>query len=109
MRARPVFECSPYAEDFIMQLRAFREDERAWFEEVVANPNVQEVMKIPADEPIFVVRAQDKHASGVVTHWLLVADGNGGISNEKYNRVGSIRTAIDNWQALNYAKVKQPD
>lgn len=66
MRARPVFECSPYAEDFITQLRAFREDERAWFEEVVANPNVQEVLRIPADEPIFVESALKTNTRAVL-------------------------------------------
>lgn len=54
---------------FKHELETFREEERTWFEELLAHPHVKYVMHIPPDEPIFVLRAQDKFAIDAILRW----------------------------------------
>src|SRR5207253_6629992 len=82
MRPRPTFTPTGYenSPQYIVELDNFREEERAWFEELLANPHVQSVLKIPEDEPIFVLRAKDKFTPRTVRKWIemIVQDvGNG--------------------------------
>lgn len=66
MKPRPVFKptynnASKLDEQAIFkhEFSVFREEERAWFEELLASLHVQAVLHIPEDEPIFVLRAKD--------------------------------------------------
>jgi len=111
---RPVWnpeEHNPYyrAEAF----QKFREAERAWFETLLAHPHVKEVMNIPEDEPIFVLRAKDTYASAAVADWLTHAsrphDKTRGISLNKYVNANTRFQEMLEWQRVNWEEVKVPD
>lgn len=56
--------------------------------ELFGNEHVHEVLKIPSDEPIFVLRAQDKFSLGSIYKW---------------------QGDVADWQRANPDKVKIPD
>ena len=120
MRPRPLFDESPFplvtsnvdvAIDHAMAFKKFREEERAWFEELLASPHVQAVLKIPTGEPIFVLRAQDKLSVRTINQWLILA-GPGGIedvNNRKFLQAMEDYRQFKEWQKNNPDKVKIPD
>jgi len=62
--------------------------------------------KIPNDEPVFLLRAQDKHAPEVVRFWASLVHKEGG-NGEIVNMAINQSIAMENWQ-LNNCK-KTPD
>ena len=108
---RPTFPAGRYpdGEARANAIRGFEQDDYNWLKKLAEHPHVQAVMHIPPSEPIFVLRAQDKHASRIITEWLLVADANGGLSEEKYNAAATDRNAIEQWHIAHPDLVKQPD
>lgn len=74
---------------------------------------VKELLGIPTDEPIFVLRAQDLYSSKAITLYKdLVHDGRK-IGHEELHEwlsdVGSTENDFLNWQRDNRDKVKEPD
>jgi len=62
------------------------------------------LQKAGADEPIFVLRAQDNTASNVVRFWAAAAR-RAGCSDEKVNGAYEIADEMDAWAKANGAKV----
>jgi len=73
------------------------------------------LLKLPHDEPVFVLRAQDLYAPAVMASWAILVKSplpNKPPSNES---LGKSREAMNivrefrQWQAANPSKVKVPD
>lgn len=74
---------------------------------------VKEILGIPLDEPIFVLRAQDRFSIEALGDYLLDATEKQPISREGLaewcQQVMDVRTEFVNWQRENREKVKVPD
>lgn len=105
MRPRPE---QPDALSPASDILQHQQDLRAWFEEVLANPNVQAAMKIPADEPTFILRAQDIFAGDALNSWLALA-ANAGVPAEKFRRAADEYQRILEWQNVQPTRAKIPD
>jgi hypothetical protein len=64
--------------------------------------------KIPADEPVFVIRGKDITAPIVINYWASIAEQNG-VGPEMVEAVRQWARAISTWQDENKAVVKVPD
>lgn len=64
--------------------------------------------KLPDDEPVFTLRAQDATAPLAVEAWARVAAASG-VSPEKVKVALAHAQAMREWQAANPDKVKLPD
>lgn len=62
----------------------------------------------PADEPIFVLRAQDKLAPDVVDYWSTRAAGRD-VDQSAVDSASKCADEMDEWQENNPDKVKLPD
>lgn len=110
MRPRPVFNPTNHGSGWVDEAKAlseFREEERAWFEEVLMHPLTQAALKIPEDEPIFVLRAQDKYALDTVWYWLQSVPTD--INTNKLLNAANDYQAMQEWQKKNPDRVKVPD
>lgn len=114
MRQRPIAPELPHLHP--EEMAKFREEERAWFEELLASPHVQAVMNIPTDEPIFILRGQDKFAVDAIQYWQVKAarmrveqDAATHCSDEKIEAAGRHLQLIADWQRDNPERVKVPD
>lgn len=81
-------------------------------------PHEMLIGHIPPDEPIFVLRAQDKHAPGTVEHWQMLNVGGLAINEEalqllcpqeKWDAAAQDLQVICDWQREHPERVKQPD
>lgn len=75
---------------------------------------IKELLGIPSDEPIFIMRAQDKHAAdGISDYRLRKHAGQIGLSSEELPEweaeVGSIVMDFRNFMRDNPDRVKVPD
>jgi hypothetical protein len=68
---------------------------------------IKELLGVPPDEPIFVLRAQDQFAPQAIDDYRFNVEGDAG--SEWFHDVGSIRNDFINWQRDNRDKVKVPD
>jgi hypothetical protein len=71
-------------------------------------PEIKKLLDIPEDEPIFILRAQDKAALPTLIDYEDEAD-HKGASDEFYNSLEPIYEDFRKWQADNPDKVKVPD
>ena len=69
-----------------------------WYLKLEAHPHVQEVMHIPGDEPIFVLRSQDINAPETVDFWLGLSANI--ISSVKLDGVAKRYQEMLEWQAV---------
>jgi hypothetical protein len=72
------------------------------------NEAIKYLQGIPEDEPVFVLRAQDKVAPAVVAVWGVMADF-AGSPREKYLGSDTQALVMAQWQQKNEDKVKVPD
>lgn len=107
MRPRPEFPSVSPEDVDAGQWEHFKNEEREWFEELLAHPHVQEVMKIPADEPIFVLRAQDINAPDAVEYWL--SESQRVVTPDKFQRAAERYKEILEWQNVEPTRAKIPD
>ena len=63
---------------------------------------------VPEDEPVFVLRAQDKVAPYAVNTWTQMAHLSGA-STKKQGGAHTVSAEMINWQRGNLDKVKVPD
>lgn len=74
---------------------------------------IKKLLDIPVDEPIFIIRAQDKFSFSIIKNYKNTVIGNIPIGNKKWNewkeQVESIMDNFINWQRANRDKVKVPD
>lgn len=74
---------------------------------------IKELLDIPIDEPIFIIRAQDKLSIEAITLYRTIVNNSLPIGDEKAltweAEIGSIRNDFINWQRDNRDKVKVPD
>ena len=75
---------------------------------------IKMILGIPKDEPIFIIRAQDKFSVKIIRYYHdLVRDGVRNIPNKGFSEwlsnVESITNNFLNWQRDNRDKVKVPD
>ena len=74
---------------------------------------IKELLDIPIDEPIFIIRAQDKLSIEAITLYRTIVNNSLPIGDEKAltweAEIGSIRNDFVNWQRDNRDKVKVPD
>lgn len=75
---------------------------------------IKSILGIPPDEPIFIIRAQDRYSVKTIQSYRKkVRDGTKIEDAEKvfkwYEQVGSIINNFINWQRDNRDKVKVPD
>jgi len=106
MKPRP----TPPPEDTPDPSRAwadFRALELAWLHELAEHPHVQEVMNIPGDEPIFVLRSQDINAPETVDGWIAVAGRM--INQSKFNSAVKRYKEMLEWQNVQPTRAKIPD
>lgn len=87
--------------------RAYEKDLGAWYRELESHPHVQEVMNIPTDEPIFVVRSQDINGPATVESWL--EQNQRLISPEKFNSAAQRYKEMLEWQNVLPTRAKIPD
>lgn len=69
---------------------------------------IEYLKKIPEDEPVFVLRAQDRAAPVTVAGWAILAQ-YAGSPREKYRGATDQADAMVQWQKENPDKVKVPD
>lgn len=89
------------------QQQEYMRDLLLWYKELEANPHVQEVMKIPADEPIFVMRSQDIYATESVDYWLNAAQKT--VSIKKFGSAARRYKEMLEWQNVEPTRAKIPD
>ena len=73
---------------------------------------IHELLGVPSNEPIFIIRAQDKFSIATLSAYKDVAHVGtiiGEESEEWIEDLGSIRNDFINWQRDNRDKVKVPD
>ncbi len=107
---RPIYDEKKFGNDWVSQakyLSEFREEERAWFERLLASTHVQAVLHIPEDEPIFVLRAQDAFVQPTLKCWLDLAHPL--VTVKKFAAAFNDLKDILQWQRNNPTKVKIPD
>lgn len=84
-----------------------------WYEELEAHPHVRAVMNIPEDEPIMVLRAQDKFAPAAAMSWQMQCVEPGTltlvVSEEKMNSASDLIQRMCDWQREHPDRVKTPD
>lgn len=68
---------------------------------------IKMILGIPKDEPIFILRAQDKFAPTTIDEYRFIVEGDAG--SDWFAQIGSIRNDFLNWQHDNPDKVKVPD
>ncbi len=69
------------------------------------NRIVDKAGKIPADEPVFLLRAQDKHAPSTLRHYAALLEEDGNIEMAEELRAHARQMIV--WQKS--VKVKKPD
>jgi hypothetical protein len=69
---------------------------------------IEYLKKIPEDEPVFVLRAQDKTSTHVVFMWAACAE-LAGTPEEKVEGACFQALSMSQWQKANKDKVKVPD
>lgn len=69
---------------------------------------LQQLKNIPDDEPLFLLRGQDKTFPAVVRIWCTLADSMG-CFGLKVVQAGMIAHDAQNWQNSNPHRVKVPD
>lgn len=79
----------------------------SWYEELEAHPHVQEVMNIPTDEPIFVMRSQDIYGAEAVEFWLGAAQR--AVSPDKFQSAAERYKEMLEWQNMEPTRAKIPD
>lgn len=71
------------------------------------------LLDVPVDEPIFIIRAQDKFSVQAITLYRTIVNNSLPIGDENALKmeaeIGSIRNDFINWQRDNRDKVKVPD
>lgn len=85
----------------------WKHDMWLWFEELAAHPHVKEVMNIPADEPIFVLRSQDVFAPETVDYWL--GEAQRIVGPDKFSSAANRYKEMLEWQNVEPTKAKIPD
>jgi hypothetical protein len=73
---------------------------------------IKELLDVPLNEPIFILRAQDKFSVDAITQYKAIVHNQtiiGEESSEWTEELGSIRNDFINWQRDNRDKVKVPD
>lgn len=73
---------------------------------------IKELLGIPADEPIFILRAQDQFSTRTLRYYKEVIYNRtiiGNLSEKWIAEIGSITNDFLNWQRKNRYKVKEPD
>jgi hypothetical protein len=85
----------------------FRLEELRWLQELAEHPHVKEVMSIPGDEPIFVLRSQDIYSTNNVDGWIAVASRT--ISKEKFKSAATRLREMIEWQNVEPTRAKIPD
>lgn len=74
---------------------------------------IKQLLDIPLDEPIFIIRAQDKFSVKTIQAYRNKVRDGAIIGAEKlfewYENVGSVISEFINWQRDNRDKVKVPD
>jgi hypothetical protein len=74
---------------------------------------VKQLLDIPEDEPIFIIRAQDRFSVKTIQSYRKMVRDGSKIGAEKlfswYEDVGSVISDFINWQRDNRDKVKVPD
>ena len=86
---------------------AYLRDLLAWYSELESHPHVQEVMKIPSREPIFVLRSQDVFAPETVDYWLQVSRVTAG--PDKFQSAAQRYKEMLEWQNTEPTRAKIPD
>lgn len=84
-----------------------RELDHEWLKELAEHPHVQEVMHIPGDEPIFVMRSQDIYSTDAVDGWISVASRT--VSQEKFRAAATRLNEMLEWQNVEPTRAKIPD
>jgi hypothetical protein len=72
------------------------------------DPKVKEVLGIPQDEPIFVLRGRDVIAAVTVKFWIELALGRD-VPAEKIGSATAILRAFEDFKKANPGSMKQPD
>lgn len=72
---------------------------------------IKKLLDIPPDEPIFIIRAQDKFSIRAIRYYRdLVRDGTRIKTDPEWKeQVGSVINKFIHWQSNNRNKVKVPD
>lgn len=69
---------------------------------------IKSLLGIPADEPIFILRGQDKAASETIDDYLLNAEDEGA-DEEFLSGVEKCRTEFEHFKTQNLDRMKVPD
>lgn len=64
--------------------------------------------KIPADEPVFILRAQDAYTVDTIENYLQICGANN-CSPHHLSAILNAQTRFREWQRANEVSVKQPD
>lgn len=70
---------------------------------------IKYLAKIPDDEPLFLLRAQDALGVKTVNDWAAHAMNSGQVSGEKVNGAMNVGMAMGDWQRAHPERVKMPD
>ncbi len=72
---------------------------------------IKDLLDIPDDEPIFIIRAQDKYSIDTLGEYigLVIARSKGADLGDWVGEVSSIGQTFVDWQKANIDKVKVPD
>lgn len=72
---------------------------------------IKELLEIPVNEPIFIIRAQDKYSIKTIKEYMDIVQDHTAIGQMRdwFAQVGSIINDFLNWQRDNRDKVKVPD
>lgn len=71
-------------------------------------PEIKKLLAIPPDEPIFILRAQDKAAEASIESYQIRAESKGAVS-EFLEGVGEAVTEFRQFKAANPERMKVPD
>lgn len=105
MRPKPQAPELPHLH--LSQQDDYYNDLMRWYEELEEHPHVQEVMKIPTDEPIFVMRSQDIYATEAVDYWLQAAQTT--VGPDKFSSAAGRYKEMLEWQNVEPTRAKIPD
>lgn len=105
MRPKPIPPELPHLH--ANEMVAYQTDLRKWYEELESHPHVQEAMKIPADEPIFIMRSQDIEAPEAVNFWLGLTQAN--VGTDKFLSAATRYQEMLEWQNVEPTRAKIPD
>jgi hypothetical protein len=74
---------------------------------------IKKLLDIPEDEPIFIIRAQDRFSVKLIQYYRKMVRDGSKVEVKKlfswYENVGSVISDFINWQRDNRDKVKVPD